>query len=158
MSWAALFTAVLSACTTTGRPQDVAPLRVPAGSRLQVALIDGVSTAGNSAGDRFTASLVAPIVVDGHTVLARGTRVTGSVADIHEAEEMRGPASLMLVLQSVEQDGDDILIATRPLVAAAQPRPGWVGNLPNQPDLYYPPETRLHFTLASELETPPAVP
>jgi hypothetical protein len=148
--------AALSACAAKENAPEPVPTKVPAGARLQVVLIDSVSTSSNVAGDRFTASLVEPIIVDGHTILAKGTRVTGSVADVYAAEK-RSAASLMLVLQSVQQDGDDISIATRPLVASAQ-RPGWTTDLAAERGLYYPPATRLQFTLASELETPPAIP
>src|SRR5436309_9586700 len=50
---------------------------IPSGSRLRVALIDGISTTKNAAGDHFLVSLAEPVVVDGKTVLAKGTKLRG---------------------------------------------------------------------------------
>ena len=56
-------------------------ISVPAGTRLRVALVEGVSTTKNSPGDRFTATLAEPVIVDGKMVLEKGTKVRGSVVD-----------------------------------------------------------------------------
>ena len=44
-------------------------ITVPAGTRLRVALVEGVSTTKNSPGDRFTATLAEPVIVDGNVRL-----------------------------------------------------------------------------------------
>src|SRR5215470_10790970 len=56
-----------------------APQNVPAGTPLTVRLQTGVSSASSQAGETFDAVLDEPIVVNGQTVLPRGSGVTGRV-------------------------------------------------------------------------------
>jgi hypothetical protein len=58
-------------------------LMIPSGTILRVLLIDGLSTDTNSAGDHFLASLSESIVVDGSTIVPKGTifRTCYSVED-----------------------------------------------------------------------------
>src|SRR5438128_6264064 len=52
-----------------------AKLVIPSGTKLSVALIDLLDTDKNSAGDHFLASLAESVVIDGTTVLEKGTKV-----------------------------------------------------------------------------------
>src|SRR4051794_2575279 len=54
---------------------------IPEGTKLRVALIDSVSSDKNRTGDQFQATLVEPVVVDGKTILEKGTKVRGRVLD-----------------------------------------------------------------------------
>ena len=166
------FACMMVACTTvqsadiTAYQPSQSTTTIPAGSRLRVALIDGVSTTKNSPGDEFEASLVDPVVVDGKTILERGTKLTGHVADVEESGRVKGRASLRLVLNSVMLHGDEIEIDTNPYVAVAGSTKtrdvavigGGAGTgtvlATKGKDLHYPPETRLNFTLASALQIP----
>src|SRR5215470_2611497 len=58
---------------------------IPEGTKLRVALIDTVSSDKNRSGDQFQASLVEPVVVDGKTILEKGTKVRGRVLDAKES-------------------------------------------------------------------------
>jgi hypothetical protein len=93
---------------------------IPSGTRLRVALIDGVSTSQNSPGDEFTASLAEPVIVDGKMLLEKGTKVQGRVADVQESGRVKGRASIRLILTHLSHDGDMISISTNPFVASAQ--------------------------------------
>jgi hypothetical protein len=44
---------------------------IPSGTRIRVALIDGVSSNQSSPGDRFTATLTDALIIDGKTVLEK---------------------------------------------------------------------------------------
>src|SRR5262245_59637513 len=79
-------------------------ITIPAGTRLRVALIDGVSSNQNSSGDQFMASLTDPVVIDGKTVLARGTKVRGRVVDAKESGRVKGRASIQLRLTDIIRD------------------------------------------------------
>jgi hypothetical protein len=59
-------------------------LMIPSGTILRVLLIDGLSTDTNSAGDHFLASLAESIVVDGSTILPKGTKVRGRVIGVED--------------------------------------------------------------------------
>src|SRR5215471_13250689 len=54
---------------------------VPAGTELNVILIDPLSSDKNNPGDKFMASLAEPLVIGGKTVAAKGTKVQGRVVD-----------------------------------------------------------------------------
>jgi hypothetical protein len=124
----ALLLGSLAACGTaeSADPADEvkSSITVPAGSRLRVSLLDGVSTTKSSPGDAFEASLVEPVVVDGKTILEKGAKVKGRVADVEESGRVKGRASLRLVLNSVVYNGDDIAIETKPFVAVAESTKG----------------------------------
>ena len=63
---------------------------IPAGTHFRIALIDAVSSDKSRPGDSFMASLAEPIVVDGKTVLEKGTRVQGRVVDAKESGRVNG--------------------------------------------------------------------
>ena len=59
-------------------------IMIPAGTRLHVALIDGVSSNQSSSGDQFMASLTDPVVIDGKTVRVGGQVGEAKVVKIDE--------------------------------------------------------------------------
>jgi len=97
---------------------------IPAGTQLTVVLIDSISTETNQAGDQFRASLGAPIVVDGKTVVEKGTKVQGRVVDVEGAGRVKGRANIRLVLTALMDGGKTIPIVTRPFVAEAEATKG----------------------------------
>jgi hypothetical protein len=96
-------------------------ITIPAGTRFPVTLIDGVSSNQSSAGDQFMASLTAPVVIDGKTVLAKGTKVRGRVVDANESGRVKGRASIQLKLTDIVRDNGNIAISTKTFSAVAQP-------------------------------------
>ena len=97
-------------------------ITIPAGTRLHVALIDGVSSNQSSSGDQFMASLTDPVVIDGKTVLAKGTKVRGRVVDVEESGRVKGRASIQLKLTDIIRDNArDVAISTKTFSAVAEP-------------------------------------
>ena len=90
------------------------------GTKLRIALIDGVSTTRSSPGDSFLASLAEPIVIGGKTIMDKGTKVHGRVTDVTESGRVKGRASIRLVLTDIERNGRKIPISTKPFAATAQ--------------------------------------
>jgi hypothetical protein len=96
-------------------------ITIPAGTRIRVALLDGVSSNNSSVGDQFTASLTQPIVVNGKTVLAKGTTVRGRVVDAKESGRVKGRASIQLRLTNIiRDDARDVTISTKTYTAVAE--------------------------------------
>jgi len=95
-------------------------ITIPEGTKLRIALIDGVSTTKSSPGDQFLASVADPIVVDGKTIVERGTKVRGRVTDVTESGRVKGRASIRLILTEMIQDGKETPISTKPYVAVAE--------------------------------------
>jgi hypothetical protein len=87
-------------------------LQLQSGTALQVRLDRSLSTAQNRAGDRFTATLAEPVVVEGRTVIHKGSQVTGVVEESAPSGRFKGRAHLMLALESVQSDGRALAIST----------------------------------------------
>jgi hypothetical protein len=88
------------------------PITVPEGTDLTVVLDQSLSTMENRPGDAFQASVAAPIVIDGKTVIPKDARVKGHVVDAQASGRLSGIARLVLTLDSVEVDGESSAIAT----------------------------------------------
>jgi hypothetical protein len=71
-----------------------------------------LSTAQDRPGDRFTATLVEPVTVDGRTAFHKGTQVTGLVEESAPAGRFKGQAHLMLALESIQVDGRTLALST----------------------------------------------
>jgi len=120
-----------SAATPTPKPAPVpepakpaAPavkmVTIPAGTEIEVALTEGLSSSKNEPGDLFMASLAAPVVIGGSTVLEKGLMVHGRVVESKESGRVKGLASLTLVLESLKKDGKTTPFVTKSLVQEAQ--------------------------------------
>jgi hypothetical protein len=97
---------------------------IPEGTELTVLLIDPISTGKNKAGDSFKASIAEPIVVNGETVVGRGTSVEGRVVDAEGSGRIKGRANIRLVLTSIVDGAKTYPIVTRPYVAEAEATKG----------------------------------
>jgi len=117
----------LSACTpanTSGLDADSQRLNekvtLPSGTRLRVALQQGIGTDSSEPGSDFSAVLVDPVLVDGEVVLEKGANVVGRVLDVQKPGRVKGRASLSLTLSSVTRDGTSVAITTEPYVGVAK--------------------------------------
>jgi hypothetical protein len=95
-------------------------LTIPSGTILKVLLIDGLATDTNSAGDHFLASLAESIVVDGSTILPKGTQVRGRVIAVEDSGRVKGVASIRLALTDIMQGNRTVAITTDTFAATAE--------------------------------------
>jgi hypothetical protein len=110
-----------AAAVRSDKPKPEPRVTIPAGTRLRVSLIDGVSTTKSSPGDRFMASLSEPVIVDGKMVLDKGTKVRGRVIDVKESGRVKGRATIQLRLtEIVREDGKGLAISTKAYTAVAE--------------------------------------
>jgi len=93
---------------------------VPEGTPIHIVLQQGVGTDASSPGSQFAAVLADPVVIDGKTVLEKGSSVSGRVVDVKKAGRVKGRATLSLALTSVVRDGKSIPIETRTYVGVAK--------------------------------------
>src|SRR5262245_5869563 len=94
-------------------PPPPRKVTVAAGTTLQVRLVEGLSTDRNQAGDTFTATLDAPLVVDGLVIAERGSRLEGRVVESEKAGRVRGVSSMAIELtQLTTSDGQHIRLQT----------------------------------------------
>lgn len=89
-------------------------VRVPAGTRLVVRMIDSINSKTNQVGDTFSASLEDPLDVNGTVVAPRGTRVYGKLEEVKSVGKIKGESELRLALTGIEING-----ATRPIVTGS---------------------------------------
>lgn len=77
---------------------------VPAGTRLVIRMSDTVDSRNHGAGHRFRGQLESAVVVDGVTVLPRGTTVHGQVMAAQQSGRAVGSSSLSLAFTDVMID------------------------------------------------------
>lgn len=109
------------------------PRILPSGTLLTVQLEDSLSTANVHTGDAFTASVAAPLTLDGDTLIGRGTAVTGRVESAQSQADRPGlvPGSgyFRLTLNAITVEGRQLPLQTSSLFARGQvPNPSSSGN------------------------------
>ncbi len=91
--------------------------RIPAGTEVTVRLQVAFSSADSRAGDSFQAVLDEAVIVDGKTLVPRGTPVTGSVIAAKAAGDEHDPGYLRVTLVSMALDGKSIPLQTSGIFA-----------------------------------------
>ncbi len=92
---------------------------IPSGTPLKVALIDTLDSGTNSADDRFLASVTEAVVVNGATLLPKGTKVRGRIIEVDGAGRVKGRASIRLELIDIVQGNNAIAITTSEFAASS---------------------------------------
>lgn len=115
------------AATAAEQQSRVETLVIPYGTCVVAALDVSISTETNRSGDRFSATTVGPIVVDGRTVIAAGARINGILRDVRAAGRIKGRARMTLICQGIVDLADRnhaIMALPLTLRAASAPRGG----------------------------------
>jgi hypothetical protein len=95
---------------TEAKPQTVT---IPAGTVLEVRLVNAMSSATAESGASFEGTLAAPISVNGAEVAALGSSVTGKVTSAVSSGRLSKPAQLALTLTSLTpKGGSEVAIST----------------------------------------------
>ena len=74
---------------------------LPPGARIQVRIIEKLSSETTQPGDTFHGTLAQPVIVNGKTVFDKGTDVKGQVTDVSKSGRLSSPGQLQLVLTSI---------------------------------------------------------
>ena len=93
-------------------PAPEAPLTLPRGSRLEVRLGETIDVKHVASGDRFTGSLVAPVVVGNIVAVPAGSAATGEVLVAHRRGMFKGRSMMALTLTQLEVNGTQYHIDT----------------------------------------------
>ena len=88
------------------------PVVVAAGKVIPVTMDQTISTKDSNVGDRFGATVSAPVMVDGRTAIPKGARASGHVTVADAAGRVKGGARLVLNLDSVTVGGQALRIHT----------------------------------------------
>lgn len=89
---------------------------VPAGTPLQVRIIESLSSDKSRAGETFHGTLAEPLVVNGRTMFPQGTDVTGTVTKAHPSGRLSDPGVLELTLNSLTTGSGSYPISASPVV------------------------------------------
>jgi len=90
-------------------PIQVRPYVIPEGTQIKIRTNGALSTKRSQAGDTFTASLDAPLVIDGETIAKKGADVTGKVTDSDDGGRVKGVAHISVRLDSIKLDNGKTL-------------------------------------------------
>ncbi len=155
--------------------------KLPEGTPIPVRLQSVLSSASSHAGDTFTATIDEPIVIDGQTVVERGTPATGRVLEAKPSAGSRGssmgnspasspgsspgsslePGYLRIVLVSLNLGNRTVMIYTSSIFAkggsreernpAAGPSSG-ASRKDRERDVVFGADRRLSFRLAQTVD------
>ena len=90
---------------------------LPAGTLLTVRLDNALSIAKLDTSEAFAAVIDEPIVVDGKTLIARGTSVLGRIESARASEIKRNTGYVRLTLNSIKIQGKEFHLQTSSLFA-----------------------------------------
>jgi hypothetical protein len=148
------------AATATARSTLVPAGKLREGTPITIRLLNTLSSASARTGDTFEGTVDDPIVIEGQTVIRRGSAVTGKVLAAKDSGRHDRRGYLRLGLVSLNVDGKSIAIETASLFVKAGPH----DRTSNAPKSAFAPETiekkevlfeverRLTFRLAQSLE------
>ena len=94
------------------RAAEAAELIIPKGTTLHVRIDENVDTKRNRAGDQFHASLAEPVVLEGKTLVPKGTHFLGHVTESQSSGRMEGRAMIAVTLDSFHLGDKDYTVHT----------------------------------------------
>jgi hypothetical protein len=106
---------LLMATTSMAVAGQVYP-NIPPGTRLQVRIIEKLSSETANVGDRFHGTLAAPVVANGRILFSKGADVSGEVVDVERSGRLSNPGELRLSLRTVRSGGRTYALATEPFI------------------------------------------
>ena len=102
-------------------PPKPKPVVIPAGTVIAVRLQQALGSKTSQEGQHFEASVAAPVMIDGKTVVPTGSTAYGRVTQAHAAGKFKGGATLAVELTDLRVNGFDYPIQS---TAAAQTSKG----------------------------------
>jgi hypothetical protein len=86
---------------------------VPAGTTISVRINTTLSSERNIVGDKFTATLDSPLVIDNVVLAERGAKVEGKLVEVDRSGRVKGTARLALALTRIQlSDGQRVALDT----------------------------------------------
>lgn len=97
-------------------------IEIPAGTQIAVRLIDAADSQQDSLGKTYRASVEQPVVVNGQTVIPRGSDAVAVLSDAQQSGKIQGKTFLTLALRSVSVNGKTYDLATSNVTKASSSR------------------------------------
>ena len=89
---------------------------IPAGTAVQVRIIEKLSSETANVGDAFHGTLAAPVVVNRKTLFKKGAEVTGEVMRVERSGRLSSPGELHLGLRTIRSGGRTYAVTVPPIV------------------------------------------
>ena len=93
-------------------PQPPPPIEIPAGTMVEARIDQTLSTRRSHVGQRFHASLAAPLMVDGQQVIPLGAPIEGTVTMCKASGRFKGRGEIAIRLDTIEYNGQQVPIQT----------------------------------------------
>ena len=93
-------------------PPPPAAIELPAGTSLRVRLDEALGSKISQSGDSFTATVSDDVMVNGQTVIARGSRADGTVIDAKALGKFKGGAVLAIRLDRIHTNWGSYPVST----------------------------------------------
>jgi hypothetical protein len=146
--------------TATARSTLVPVGKLREGTPITIRLLNTLSSASARTGDTFEGTLDDPIVIEGQTVIRRGSAVTGRVLAAKDSGQRHNRGYLRLGLVSLNVDGKPMAIETASLFVKAGhhdrtsdvPKSAVTPETIEKKEVLFEVERRLTFRLAQPLE------
>jgi hypothetical protein len=137
------------------------------GTPIPIRLQKPLSSASAHPGDTFSATVDEPVVIDGQTLVERGTRATGRVLEVRPAVRSSAgslePGYLRIVLDSLKVGGKVVNLETSSIFAKGgareerNPAAGATSDVSQwdkdrDPDIVFGTDRRLNFRLAQTVD------
>jgi len=125
--------------------------KLPEGTPIPIRLQSALSSASAHPGDTFGAIVDEPVVVDGQTLIDRGTPATGRVLEAKPSANSLAPGYLRIVLVSLDVGGRPVKIETSSIFAKGRIReePNAASGVSRKDrDIVFGIDRRLTFRLA----------
>jgi hypothetical protein len=91
--------------------------KLPEGTPIPIRLHSALSSASSHAGDSFSATVDEAVVIDGQTLVTRGTSATGHVLEAKPSTGSLEPGYLRILLVSLDMGGRTVMIETSSIFA-----------------------------------------
>jgi hypothetical protein len=99
-------------------------VRVPAGTPVEVELVESLSSKTSKLGDHFAIRVAQPIAIEGAPVLAAGATGQGEVIDVAQAGLVGGRGKLIISARSLDLNGRPVQVRGMTLMVAGKGRVG----------------------------------
>jgi hypothetical protein len=129
--------------------------KLPEGTPIPVRLQSGLSSGWSHAGDVFHALIDEPVVVDGQTMVPRGTMAAGQVLEAKPSGSALDPGYLRIVLVSLKVGGREVTIETSSIFAKGglrEERNQAAGSVPKDRNIVMGAGRHLNFRLAQTVD------
>jgi len=89
---------------------------IPAGTSVQVRIIEKLSSETANVGQVFHGTLAAPVVANGRMLFPKGAQVTGEVVNVERSGRLSTPGELHLSLRTIRSGARSYAVAVLPIV------------------------------------------